>query len=68
MGLSGKRWPVGRSKHSGSRRDVEKRLVDEGWAIAREGPGDHVQYKNPAKSGRVTIDISTRDIPTGTLR
>lgn len=59
---------MGRSKHSAGRRDVEKRLADEGWVIVRKGPGDHVQYKNPAKSRRVTIDTSTRDIPAGPLR
>ena len=68
LNLAGWRRLVGRSKPSASRRDVEKRLADEGWRIVRKGSGDHVPYKNPAKSGRVTIDTSTRDIPPGTLR
>jgi len=43
-------------------------LAAEGWVIVRKGPGDHVQYKHPARSDRVTIDTGTRDIPTGTLK
>lgn len=47
---------------------VQKRLKKDGWEIARKGPGDHLQYKHPGKTGRVTIDAGARDIPTGTLR
>ena len=59
--------PIGRSQHSPSRKDVEKRLLADGWKIVRKGPGDHVQYKNPDRPGRVTIDTGEREIPTGTL-
>lgn len=59
---------MGRSDHSNLRRDVEARLRAEGWVIVRTGPGDHVQYKHPARPGRVTIDTGSREIPTGTLR
>lgn len=59
---------MGRSGHSNKRRDVEQRLAAEGWKIVRKGPGDHVQYKHPARLGRVTIDMGARDIPTGTLK
>jgi predicted RNA binding protein YcfA (HicA-like mRNA interferase family) len=44
------------------------RLAAEGWTVARNGPGDHVQYKHPAKPGRVTIDTGAREQTTGTLR
>lgn len=59
---------MGRSDHSNKRREIEKRLAAEGWAIVRKGPGDHVQYKHPTKKGRVTIDTGAREIPTGTLK
>ena len=49
-------------------REVVRRLESEGWAIVRRGPGDHVQLKNPARSGRVTVDMGVREIPIGTLR
>jgi predicted RNA binding protein YcfA (HicA-like mRNA interferase family) len=59
---------MGRSEHSNRRRDVEDRLRAEGWQIVRRGPGDHVQYRHSERTGRVTIDEGSRDIPTGTLR
>jgi predicted RNA binding protein YcfA (HicA-like mRNA interferase family) len=59
---------MGLSENSRKRIDVESRLRAEGWAIVRKGPGDHVQYKHPDKTGRVTIDVGERDIPRGTLR
>jgi predicted RNA binding protein YcfA (HicA-like mRNA interferase family) len=62
------RGAVGRTDHSNRTSDVIARLRQEGWAVARNGPGDHVQYKHPTKLGRVTIDASAREIPTGTLR
>jgi predicted RNA binding protein YcfA (HicA-like mRNA interferase family) len=48
--------------------DVQRRLANEGWFVARKGPGDHLQYKHATKPGRVTIDAGAGDIPTGTLR
>lgn len=59
---------MGREGKSNSRREIERRLKQEGWSIVRKGPGDHVQYKHTTKPGRVTIDTGTSDIPTGTLR
>ena len=49
-------------------REVERRLAADGWVLARKGPGDHMQFKHPARHGRVTLDMGARDIPTGTLR
>ena len=43
-------------------------LRDDGWKIKRKGPGDHVQFVHPAKSGKVTLDMGASDIPMGTLR
>lgn len=59
---------IGLSEHSTKRKDVERRLRDDGWIIDRHGPGDHVQYRHPLRPGRVTIDTGVRDIPRGTLR
>lgn len=50
-------------------KEVRKRLLDEGWFVARTGPGDHVQLKHPDKPGaRVTLDMGAREYPIGTLR
>jgi predicted RNA binding protein YcfA (HicA-like mRNA interferase family) len=49
-------------------RDVVKRLQADGWSVKRKGPGDHVQFAHPTKSGKVTLDMGAREIPTGTLR
>ena len=54
--------------HSRRTRDVVAKLLAEGWFVTRKGPGDHVQYKHPNKSGRVTIDSGSREQTTGTLR
>jgi predicted RNA binding protein YcfA (HicA-like mRNA interferase family) len=59
---------MGRADHSNKTRDVAARLRQDGWIIARKGPGDHVQYKHVIRAGRVTIDMGAREIPTGTLR
>jgi predicted RNA binding protein YcfA (HicA-like mRNA interferase family) len=59
---------MGRKRHSTKTRDLQKALVRDGWFIARTGPGDHVQYKHPVKTGRVTLDTGEKEIPTGTLR
>jgi predicted RNA binding protein YcfA (HicA-like mRNA interferase family) len=59
---------MGRAEHSNKTRDVTTRLREDGWIIARKGPGDHVQYKHATRPGRVTIDMGAREIPTGTLR
>lgn len=49
-------------------REVARRLRDDGWTVKRKGPGDHVQYSHPQRSGKVTVDMGVREIPTGTLR
>ena len=59
---------MGRKDHSTKTREIISRLLAEGWQEARKGPGDHVQYRHPAKSGRVTIDTGAREQTTGTLR
>ena len=47
---------MGRKDRSAKRRDIEARLASEGWIVVRVGPGDHVQYRHPERTGRVTID------------
>lgn len=49
-------------------RSIAKMLRADGWSIKRKGPGDHVQYTHLFKSGKVTLDMGSDDIPTGTLR
>lgn len=51
-----------------SPRDIVRRLEADGWFLKRKGPGDHRQYAHPQKPGKVTVDMGSRDIPTGTLR
>jgi predicted RNA binding protein YcfA (HicA-like mRNA interferase family) len=59
---------MSRRDPSNKTRDVVARLARDGWIVARQGPGDHVQYRHPAKPGRVSLDAGAREIPTGTLR
>lgn len=49
-------------------KEVLRRLRADGWVVKRRGPGDHVQLVHPEKPGKVTVDMSARDIPLGTLR
>jgi predicted RNA binding protein YcfA (HicA-like mRNA interferase family) len=50
-----------------SSREVIKRLKADGWyEVAHEG--SHVQFRHPAKPGRLTVPHPKRDIPIGTLR
>jgi predicted RNA binding protein YcfA (HicA-like mRNA interferase family) len=51
-----------------SPKDIVRMLAADGWIERRRGPGDHVQFTHPTKTGRVTIDMGARDIPIGTLR
>ncbi len=51
-----------------SANELVRRLRADGWIKKRKGPGDHVQFAHPTKSGRVTVDMGSRDIPMGTLR
>jgi len=42
-------------------------LRADGWVQVAQ-KGSHVQFKHPAKPGRVTVPHRKRDIPIGTLR
>lgn len=53
---------------SPSTRDLLRKLRDDGWFAARNGPGDHVQFKHPTKPSRVTVDTGRREQVIGTLR
>jgi len=48
-------------------RDVIRRLVTEGWTLART-KGSHNQYQHPTRPGLVTVPHPKRDLPIGTLR
>ncbi|MGB6177207.1 MAG: type II toxin-antitoxin system HicA family toxin [Methylocella sp.] len=48
-------------------REVIRALEAGGWfKIAQKG--SHVQFKHPARSGRVTVPHPSREIASGTLR
>jgi predicted RNA binding protein YcfA (HicA-like mRNA interferase family) len=49
-------------------KEVAKLLHADGWTVKRKGPGDHVQYVHPVKPGKVTLDMGSDPVPTGTLR
>jgi predicted RNA binding protein YcfA (HicA-like mRNA interferase family) len=59
---------MSRQDHSAKTRDVLAKLRQDGWREVRKGPGDHVQFRHPTKSGRVTIDAGAHGQTTGTLR
>jgi predicted RNA binding protein YcfA (HicA-like mRNA interferase family) len=47
-------------------RDVIKQIEADGWfRVAQKG--SHVQFKHPAKPGRVTVPHLKRDLAVGTL-
>ena len=47
-------------------RELIKRLKADGWhKVAQEG--DHVQFKHPTKTGRVTVPHPVKDILDATL-
>jgi len=47
--------------------DILAALKKDGcFEVARKG--SHLQFKHPAKPGRVTVPYPKRDIPVGTLR
>jgi predicted RNA binding protein YcfA (HicA-like mRNA interferase family) len=48
-------------------RDVIAALKRDGWRQVAQR-GSHVQFKHPAKPGRVTVPHPQRDIPVGTLK
>ncbi len=48
-------------------RDVIKALKAAGWEQVGQ-KGSHVQFKHPARQGRVTVPHPKHDLPTGTLK
>ena len=48
-------------------RTVISALEADGWMKVAQ-KGSHVQYKHPAKPGRVTVPHPKKDLPIGTLR
>ena len=48
-------------------REVISGLEADGWKQVAQ-KGSHLQFKHPAKPGRVTVPHPKRDIPLGTLR
>lgn len=47
--------------------EVVKRLEAEGWT-GRRGKGDHMVFSRPGHRFVVTVDMTAREIPVGTLR
>ena len=45
---------------------IAARQADGWFEVGRKG--SHVQFRHPAKAGRVTVPHPTADLPTGTLR
>jgi predicted RNA binding protein YcfA (HicA-like mRNA interferase family) len=43
-----------------------KLLRDDGWSIYEQA-GSHIQFKHPAKKGRVTVPNHKGDLKKGTL-
>jgi predicted RNA binding protein YcfA (HicA-like mRNA interferase family) len=48
-------------------KDIISVLKADGWVQVAQ-KGSHIQFKHPAKPGRVTVPHPKRDIPIGTLR
>ncbi|MCK1655100.1 type II toxin-antitoxin system HicA family toxin [Bradyrhizobium sp. 149] len=48
-------------------RDIISALQRDGWVQVTQ-KGSHVQFKHPAKQGRVTVPHLKRDVPLGTLK
>jgi predicted RNA binding protein YcfA (HicA-like mRNA interferase family) len=50
-----------------SSREIIKRLRADGWyEVAQKA--SHVQFRHPAKPGRVTVPHPRRDLPLGTVK
>lgn len=47
--------------------DIISALKADGWYEVG-AKGSHVQFKHPAKQGRVTVPHPKRDLPIGTLK
>jgi predicted RNA binding protein YcfA (HicA-like mRNA interferase family) len=50
-----------------NRKDVIRRLVDEGWRRSG-GKGDHAKFVHPDRPGHVVVPHPRKDLPLGTLR
>ncbi|MCY4418082.1 MAG: type II toxin-antitoxin system HicA family toxin [Chloroflexi bacterium] len=48
-------------------REVMRRLVEQGWYVARIN-GSHHQMKHPTHPATVTVPHPRKDVPKGTLR
>ncbi|MCC5980464.1 MAG: type II toxin-antitoxin system HicA family toxin [Oceanicaulis sp.] len=48
-------------------RSIIAALKREGWELVAS-KGSHLQFKHPAKPGRVTVPHPKKDVPIGTLR
>ncbi|WP_368508819.1 type II toxin-antitoxin system HicA family toxin [Bradyrhizobium lupini] len=48
-------------------REIISVLQRDGWVQVAQ-KGSHVQFKHPAKQGRVTVPHPKRDVPLGTLK
>jgi predicted RNA binding protein YcfA (HicA-like mRNA interferase family) len=48
-------------------REIISVLQRDGWVQVTQ-KGSHVQFKHPAKKGRVTVPHPERDVPVGTLK
>jgi predicted RNA binding protein YcfA (HicA-like mRNA interferase family) len=48
-------------------REILSVLQRDGWIQVAQ-KGSHVQFKHPAKQGRVTVPHPKRDVPLGTLK
>ena len=48
-------------------KDIISALKADGWVQVAQ-KGSHIQFKHPAKPGRVTVPQPKRDIPISTLR
>ena len=59
---------MGRKGKTNQPRIIRQMLEQDGWDVVRKGPGDHLQFKRQGQTGRVTLDMGAREIPTGTLR
>jgi predicted RNA binding protein YcfA (HicA-like mRNA interferase family) len=48
-------------------REIISVFQRDGWVQVAQ-KGSHVQFKHPAKKGRVTVPHPERDVPVGTLK
>jgi predicted RNA binding protein YcfA (HicA-like mRNA interferase family) len=48
-------------------REIIRRLEADGWYRVGQ-KGSHVQFKHPAKAGRVTVPDPEKDVPAKTLK